>query len=215
MKRLLMATAAVLLMATSAQAGTASKPIPLTRGGYWETLYYPRNTDGNQMCVMHSRWTFRDGATGDLYFKWTGAGGLFMQITKSTWNLPVGQDVPLKVWLDKSSRDAIGKIRKNDAGTTIIQISIDADVAVGLMDDVAEADLLWVTFPQGSEKPWGGKMDGSRNAKRWLAGCVDKVRADLDNATQPVVPNATQPVVPNAVPTQPVKPASKKDDGSV
>ncbi len=106
MKRFLLTAATLALLTTAAQA--ASPGYRLFSGGYWHTSYLARNDDGNPMCLMGSQWRFSDGETGTVFFKYSVPDGLFMHITKSSWSLPPGQEVPLTVTFDHGARDATG-----------------------------------------------------------------------------------------------------------
>ena len=192
MKRFLLTAATLALLTTAAQA--ASPGYRLYSGGYWQTTYFPRNDDGNQMCSMRSQWTFvSTGETGTVFIKYSVPDGLFMHITKSSWHLTPGQDVPMTVTFDTGAREVTGRTKKSRDGWTMIEVGVPQDKAFGFLDDVGEADQLTVEFPQGNETPWSGKMLGSRNAKNWFVACMAKVSAV---ATQPVLPENAQPTQP-------------------
>ena len=75
--------ASVLLMATTAQAGSITK---LYSNGGWDVSYNASNSKGNPMCVMAAKFAWADGANGAVYVKWTEQIGASLQV----WN-PVGQ----------------------------------------------------------------------------------------------------------------------------
>jgi hypothetical protein len=76
-----------------------------------------------------------------------------------------------------------------------------------------EADRMVISFPEGDEPPWDVKMDGSRKAANEFMHCIYMIQQSAKSAqpTSPVKP--TQPVKPKQ--TQPVRPATNRDDGSV
>jgi hypothetical protein len=204
--RRLITAAAFALLATTAHAENATQ---LYAGGYWNTAHYARNSDGKPMCVISGQWDFKSGATGSAIMKWSNENGLFLHIAKSTWSFPAGVEVPMSISFDKGTREGTGTTTTNSRGGSMIEITIPNEHAVGFLDDFADADQLTITFKQGNEPPWMGKMDGSRMAAKWFRWCIGKIANNSGVATSPV-PQATptSPIAPNApiksVPTQPI-----------
>ena len=94
MKRSLLAAAALLLMATGAEA---AKPTTLSRSGAWET-YITRNSDSKPMCGMKVT-----GRGSVLTIKYSGSE-IFLQIYKEGWQIPENTDIPGWLQFDSSQR---------------------------------------------------------------------------------------------------------------
>ncbi|WP_155255196.1 hypothetical protein [Bradyrhizobium elkanii] len=214
MKHLVMAAAAALLTTTAAQAENVTR---LYTGNYWQTSHYARNSEGRPMCVISGQWTFPSGAIGTASMKWSNETGLFMHISKSNWAFPADISVPMSISFDRGVREGSGTTITSTSGSSLIQISIASEQAVGFVQDFADADQLVISFKEGNEPPWTAQMIGSRHATKWFKFCIAKIANSGGTATSPVPrqPQATSPVPPTSpVPSAPVRPG-KKDDGSV
>jgi hypothetical protein len=199
MKRL-MTAAALALLTTAAQADR----IHLTDSGVWRTDYYRQN--GKGMCVMEAALKWQNGAVGVIDFKWSGDVGLFMHVTKTNWSIATETDIPFSITLDTATRHANGIVIADQRGGSTMETQIDEDIAIGFMDDVANAKTMTIAFDSGTEKPWVSMMNGSRKAVAAMSMCVKTVRE-----SQP-----TQPGPQVSAPTAPTgKQAVKKDDGGI
>ena len=143
MKRSIFAAVAVLLMATTAQAGQITK---LYSSSWWNAWYDASNHDGNPMCVMAAKFAWADGAIGRAHVKWTVRGGAFLQVWKSNWTLP--------------------------KGSTVISFDIRAEDLVPILGLFGDAEKMTINFPQGNEPQWTAKIDGSRKAASSFAQCI-------------------------------------------
>ena len=211
MKRSLLAAAALMLMAITAQAASTT----LFFSSYWRATYVSRNSDGLPMCLMHSKWRWAHGVTGSITMKWTAKDGLFMHVAKSNWSLPVDAEMPLSITLDGGVLDVIGSALQAKGGD-VIHFTVPTDAAIDFLEDIGAANTLIVSFKQGDERPWIGQMIGSRKATTWFAACMLKIADAAKGATSPIGPKPPSP----AKPTQPFgkPPASsslRRDDGSI
>ena len=221
MKRLLTAAAIALLMTTAAPA---VEPVTLYDDGNWVTSLIPSEGEHGPMCVTGSAWTWPGKVLGTMFVKWSGDLGLFIHVAKSNWKLPNYENVTIRISFDSGWREGKGFVLDNHKGGSTVQIMANED-SDGFMADFRNAREITISFPDGNEKPWTGKMHGSRKAGQWFDACIRKVKGDTPVATSPIAPSQPQATSP----TSPVKPTSPmppvqptddkkhvtKDDGSV
>ena len=216
MKRLLTA-AALALLSTTAHAAT-SKPMTLFKGGYWETYAMTANNDGVPMCGMQADFS----GNAMMFLKWTPTNGMAVQVSRSHWRLAEGTKVPLQLEFFDNAKPGDSDTVTADAGIALstkgapgmsVFMTINKEDMGEFLKVFGAADKLTISFPQGDEPTWTTKMDGSRKAANEFMHCMYIVQQTIKSAqpTSPVKP--TQPVKPTE--TQPVKPATKRDDGSV
>ena len=210
MKRSLLAAAAMLLMATTADA----KSTILHRSGGWTAFHVDVGSEGNPLCGMmvHSR----DNARS-LMIKYQASGGVFVQAFKTSWRFKPGINVNVWVRFDSDTPlEAVGHTELTQAGQPMLAVSVKQGKEIAFMREVAAAKKFYIGFPDGDEEPWVADMTGSRETAQALARCAAYI--DGKGApTQPTGgPKATQPTGRPA-PTSPVnkKPTGKPDDGSV
>jgi hypothetical protein len=89
MKPSIVAAAAMLLMATIAQAGPITK---LSSSSSWNTWFDGSNSSRDPMCVMAAKYDWADGISGAVYVKWTEQVGAYLHVWKSNWRMPEGLD---------------------------------------------------------------------------------------------------------------------------
>jgi len=200
MKKFLLATAALVLLSTTAQADR----IHLTDSGVWSTDYYRQN--GKGMCVMETRLKWQNGAIGSIDLKWSLDIGLFMHVSKSNWSIATDTDIPYSVTLDTATRHASGIVIGDQRGGSTMETQIGDDIANGFMDDIANAKTLTIAFDGGTEGPWLSMMNGSRKAAAAMAMCIKTLREN--QPTQPG-PQVSAPAAPTG------KQTAKKDDGGI
>ena len=173
MKRSIFAAVAVLLMATTAQAGQITK---LYSSSWWNAWYDASNHDGNPMCVMAAKFAWADGAIGRAHVKWTVRGGAFLQVWKSNWTLPKGSTVSMSVTFIDFDRDAPPQTITANAKTvserSLISFDIRAEDLVPILGLFGDAEKMTINFPQGNEPQWTAKIDGSRKAASSFAQCI-------------------------------------------
>jgi hypothetical protein len=210
MKRTVLAGAAMLLAATTAQAGRTN----LINSGLWAVDL--NSNDGKPMCSMTATKVWPNGAVGAAQFKWE-AGSLFTHVTKSNWRISAGTQIPMSISFDTGARAGTGTVIEDQHGGSTIQTNVADDEAAGFMADFANAKMLTFSFDSGTEQPWVTTMTGSRKAAAVFNGCISLVKANAP--THPGAQSSSQP----AAPTQPVKPQSTqpagkdrvKDDGGI
>jgi len=223
MKRSLLAAAAMLLMATTANADIVGE----ARSGAWSV--YETNGDGKgnrPLCGMK----ISGDASRSLHIKYLlGNDYLTIMAFKDSWRFPVSNvSLPITLGFDKeiySTDKAIGVHDPAIGG--YVQMTVPYSIITEFMRNFAEANLFWLRFDEGTEAPWTGKMIGSRKAGTWFSGCVKALIAKYPNvstqpygkpqATQPYgKPAPTQPYGKQSAPSQPtVQRAPKRDDGSI
>jgi hypothetical protein len=221
-KKSLLAGAALLLMASTAYAGTPSKVWTLFKGGYWETYGMAKNTDGVPMCGMQS-----GNDNKRLYIKWTASSGMMVQVWKSSWHLSQNDEVPFQLRFFDNAKpgesDTMtarkGGAHPSDAGVgSSVFMFINKEDMSNTLRIFSEADKMTIEFPQGDEPLWTVSMDGSRKAANEFMGCIYTIQQA--SGTQPILPKSTtQPIKPaeKITPTQPTtkKGSQVKDDGSI
>jgi hypothetical protein len=179
-------------------------------GTYWETFGYARNDEGVPMCGMQTA-----GDNNRFYVKWTPTNGMVVQVWKSNWRLANDTKVSFGLEFydsDKGDSNTLSteagwaRPSKGGVGTSLF-MGVKTDDMATLLKMFGDAERVVISFPDGDEPSWGVHMDGSRKAANEFMHCMYTVQDSIKSA-QP-----TSPVKPAE--TQPVKPASKRDDGSV
>ena len=196
LKSTIVATAAALLMATTAQA--ASRAYTFYDNGYWKTFGMSSNNDGDTMCGMQA-----GDYNSRVYFKWTKYG-MTVQVWKANWRLAKDTKVPFKLeFFDNAKPDQssiitveAGLAKPEGIGTSVF-MDVDASDEASLMKVFGDADNLTISFPQGDEPAWHARMDGSRKAAKQFMDCIDATQQiqAMSHPTSPVAP--AQPVVPS------------------
>jgi hypothetical protein len=237
MKRSLLAAAAMVLMATTANAED------LKVSGNWKA--FRETVDGRPVCGMSSEVSRETG--GNFYLKYYyGDHYLTGQVIKSSWQFPDVNnaiDIPLTVGVDRNpilSGKAIGytqSIKWHDGKTyqmPTLEFVIQPEKTNidGFLNDLSLANKFWLRFDEGSEKPWVLDMTGSAAVAMVFRACTLELlrisKAGDPPATQPY--GQSQPTQPygrgaapsqpygNAQPSQPFggsKPAAKANDGGI
>jgi len=218
MKRSLLAAAAMLLCATSANA------IDLKVSGYWTAFL--SGTKETPICGMQS--SFGDGRNGSLLIKYIyGQDHLTGHIVKPSWRFPAdGVPVQITIGVDRNpilSGPALG-YRNN--GLPMLEFYIaPKNVSVDqFLLDFAKAARFWVRFDEGTEKPWVLDMTGSAAVALVFRDCAMRLVADAKGAasTQPYGrPQETQPygkpqaTQPFSVPPAKSAAPSPRDSGGI
>ena len=204
MKRSLFAAAALVLLATSAQA----KMFTLHQGKYWQT-FATVNTDAGPQCGI-----YYGSNIARFYIKWTQRYGMRVQLWKRNWRLAENAEVPFKMNFRDDAKPDDNQILNapggwavpSDAYGTSVFANIEKDDEAKLLAAFSDADRIAIHFPEGDEPSWSVKGEGSRKAASEFTKCISQVQQTA--GTQPVKP---QPVKP----TQPTGKASVKDDGGI
>jgi hypothetical protein len=221
MKKFLMVSAAFALLTTTANAGKFGNVYTLYKGGYWETFGIAKNSEGQPMCGI---WTGNDNQR--LYIKWDGNHGTRLSVWKKDWNIDPDATVPFKVeFVDDSKPEdrrarAISvtegwAVKTNGAPGTSVFMDIDNNDVPAVLEELSHASRINIHFPEGDEPTWHARGDGSKKAIVEFNRCISVARqAAGSSVTSPPSKSATSPVGKKPS-SSPVKPAVKKDDGSV
>ena len=107
-----------------------------------------------------------------------GEKTLTVLIFKTGWRFPADQPVkfPLTLGFDNA---VFGQVTAGGLSPRNMSPMIEFDIANELIGSFlkafGDAQLLWIRFDEGTEKPWPAKMSGSRNAAKLFAGCVSNL----------------------------------------
>ena len=211
--RKLLAAAAVAVSATTANAEAF---IP---SGAWATFQTVVTGTKRPLCGMQTAFP-KSGAS--IMIKYIlGDKGLLFHFFKNDWRFPKDRmvELPLIVGFDRTYSQSIAA--KGGLGESSGDPMIEFKIGNGLdtfLNQFAEADVMWIEFPQGDEPRWEARMIGSRKAAQMFRNCiVNIIDANKPAATtQPYGRAPTQPYASGKKPTQPVKqPGAKDDDGSI
>ena len=107
-----------------------------------------------------------------------GEKTLTVLIFKTGWRFPADQPVkfPLTLGFDNA---VFGQVTARGTSPRNMSPMIEFDIANELIGSFlkafGDAQLLWIRFDEGTEKPWPAKMSGSRNAAKLFAGCVSNL----------------------------------------
>jgi hypothetical protein len=196
MSRSLLAAAAMVLLATTAQATT------LSRSGVWES-FYVKGDKGTPICGMQVV-----GRDAKMFVKYTG-GDVFIQIMKLGWRIPQGTEIPGYVAFDTSDHlPFVGSGRTVD-GVGIVEVKVTAGTEADFLHEFGEASTFTIGFDAGTQPPMVANMAGSRDATTTFRRCMTFL--DAQPAQQPFArKDDAQPFG-----KQPATQTKKKDDGSV
>jgi len=212
MTRSLLAAAAMLLMATTAQARQV-------QSGAW-TVYDAPGDIGVPLCGLY--------VAGDqqrsLHIKYIlGDTYLTVMMFKTSWRFPAGGvDLPITVWLDNQnySTDNARGVTDPKSGAMVLA-TIPNKTLDEFLNVFAEADRMAVSFDGGNEPAWKVNMVGSRYAATLFKGCVHNL-INNNPTTQPYgQPKATQPYNDSSTqpygtkPARPAAPPRPKDNGGI
>jgi hypothetical protein len=206
MKRSLLAAAAMLMAATTAQAGTTY----LSRKGFWSTFVSTSIETGAPICGMQVL-----GNNSSLMVKYSGSD-IFIQVFKIGWSIPDKTPIPLYLAFDNGPQFHAEGVSGKDArdGASYVEFWIKDGGEAKFLDQFSEADKMIVGFDTGTQPPFGVKMAGSRTAADVFRLC--SARIDANAAAQPYARQEKREPQPFGKKDQPaVKPAAKKDDGSI
>lgn len=221
MKTLLSAAAALALTVTAA---TADVVIP---SGYWEAFRTKNDDTGNTICGMR---TSSPNGSAIMVKYVEGDASILVQVLKPTWSFPADRTIELQLTVGFDANSQVVKAKGYMTRSTTSQISlpfVEFRLNSGIDDflrEFADANTMWLEFPEGNEGRWTAKMVGSRKTAQLFRGCTLSVLDRLKSATQPTQPYGNKPTQPyGSKPTQPYgtpKPPSqpvrqKADDGSV
>jgi hypothetical protein len=214
--------ATLLLTAATAQAGEV-------RSGYWTVFDTKGGGKLKPLCGMKTVYADVNASIMVKYI--LGNDDLTIHIFKAGWRFPTDQPIsfPITLGFDQEAwgqATALG-FKPPDA-SPMIEFSVPNKSIASFIKAFGDAQLLWIRFDEGTEKPWPAKMSGSRNAARLFAGCVSNlIEANStqpygNSSTQPYGNSSTQPygaappTQPYAAPKPPLKlPSAQKEDGSI
>jgi hypothetical protein len=169
MKRTLFAAAALLLMASTANA--ASELRTLQTSGYWST-FYTKTSAGPPLCGMKTIFNDRN-AHGSLMIKYIkGTKNLRVHVFKEGWRIPDEVEIPLYITFDNSERYKATGWGVATATMNYVEFLIAEDFTKSFLDLFAAASTMTLGFIEGSEAPWTSNMKGSTEAVTSFARCV-------------------------------------------
>jgi hypothetical protein len=193
----MMAMAAALLLATTAQAGPFTK---LYSSGSWNVWLDAANDNGDRMCTMDAEFA---RASGWAYVKWTARGGGFLQAWKPTWRLPDGSTVPMSVTFtgfEVISPPITGEAKALNNGSAI---SFNIKDLPSFLQLFGYANKMTIDFPRSNEPQWTLKMDGGRDAVRAFERCIAapgrRAAYNSPAPTQPALPLTDAAIVDRLV----------------
>jgi hypothetical protein len=187
-KLLLAATAAALPLLTTVAHAEMRDTVTF---GSWTTAAGISNNN-RPMCSARI-----SGAVRSFFIKYEkGFDGVFLQLFKDGWHIPAGQPIDVVLQVDQAMAWRLPGTGMQVPGLPFsgINISIPAnsvstitgkntiEVIASLLREGLSVKFF---FPEGSEPPWEGPLDGSSTALSVMAGCVSAITA-APQPTQPV-----------------------------
>jgi hypothetical protein len=164
--------------------------------GYW-TTFAGVATDGKPVCGMSTDWQ-RGGATvGSFMVKYFGGDGIVVHIGKVGWQVPEDQRVTVLMQVDRAPAMRVQARGGTAGGVSALEFAIasnDTWAATGknaveeFVKLLANGRQITVSFPDGSEPPWLGHLDGARAALQSFMACGTTIDAANNRA-----PGTTQP----------------------
>jgi hypothetical protein len=222
--KMTMVAVTLLLTAATGQAGEV-------RSGYWTVFDTKGDGKLKPLCGMKTQYA---DVNASIMVKYVlGEKTLTVHIFKTGWRFPTDQPVsfPITLGFDKEAwgqTTAMGISPPNVS--PMIEFSIANESISNFLKSFGDAELLWIRFDEGTEKPWPAKMYGSRNAAKLFSGCIvnlidaNSTQPYGNSSTQPYGNSSTQPygaappTQPYAAPKPPLKlqpPSLKKEDGTI
>ncbi len=223
MKTTLAVIAALLLTTSTGRAGEV-------RSGFWTVFDSDGQGKFKPLCGMKTEYADVQASIMVKYI--LGSDNFTIHIFKQGWRFPTDQPVnfPITLGFDQEAwgQAKADGITQPSAGP-MIEFYVPNKSISRFLKSFGDAQLLWIRFDEGSEKPWTAKMSGSRNAARLFGNCVvNLINANStqpygESSTQPYGKNSTQPYAakpptqPYGAPKEPLKlqPALKRDDGQI
>ena len=217
MKRSLLAAAAMLLLATTANATNNAKI--LSRSGAWET-YITTSDKGNPLCGMQ---VF--GSNSAMMIKYFVGSEMLIHIYKIGWRIPDGTKIPGYIRFDNGERvevSGFGGKSTGQSGISYVEFRIKVGAESEFLNEFGAANKMVIGFDEGTQLPFHVNMSGSRTAAGMFGKCMAYIDGKAADAPQPFAkpptpqPFGQQPAQPfGNGSTQPVKKPGKRDDGSV
>ena len=139
--------------------------------------------------------------------QYSGNEHFTVQIFKQGWRIPQDQKIPVAFRFDsyEAWTANAGSIPPDG-----IAITIPSSHAEAFFREFRLANMLIVSFPEGSETAWSANLTGSAAITYTFVDCVMKMYGA--GASQPYGGNATQPYGSGyAQPTQPSQPHRRND----
>ena len=166
MKRSLLIAAAVILLSTTVQARDE-----LT-SGLWT---YAHSTNRN-ICTMKTQMGDGNPHRGMVFVKYQrGGDGLFVQLSKNTWEFERGQrpDIRANLKFDSVDHFVTGKaFSRRDNRDAYIEFQVKPEYTADFLELFSEANMLTVNWPDGNEPDWNASMQGSRDVAASFTECV-------------------------------------------
>jgi hypothetical protein len=205
------AVAAVSLLAASASAHTTA----YYSSGAWSAF---RGTadDGKRVCGISE--SGNDRILTIKYFE--GDDGLTMQIFKSGWQIPPDTKANVRLQFDKASPwQAVASGFITGAGTSGLELRIPSGESLRRFGiEFRYSNQIIISFLDGDEGAWTGKLSGSDAAYTVFANCIGALQPSAApttsnrETTQPFAKgqqsqpfSGSQPAQPFSAP-QPTKP---------
>jgi hypothetical protein len=151
-------------------------------------------------------------ATQSVMVKYAPADGgvMYIHLFKQGWRIPQGTKVAVSLDFDADHfgevNEAYGAMSKSGAGMVELYLS-GADEIKHFFNQVAEANTMTVTFPNGNEAPWKVSMDGSRKTVELMTSCMARAEANRPSqpfgqgqSSQPFGQSQQQPFAPTPAP---------------
>jgi hypothetical protein len=164
---------------------------------------------GTPMCGMT---VIGDAGKRLVMVKWQlGKRAIFVQLTKESWNIPAGIEMPIEVRFD-SGGPFTGTAESLSDNRQMIEVSIANDDGDGssnnlksFMAQFMAAQKMIFSFPGGTEGDWFASMEGSRTIGAKFIECTNVYEKRYGgNTTQPYGGgNTTQPYSGNGTTQQP------------
>jgi hypothetical protein len=127
---------------------------------------------------------------------WSNTPYLSIQVFKSSWRIPQGQEVAIELQFD--SHNPWGPAHGIAVPPNGIQFRVQPNATADFLREFELSSQVFVRFPGGTEQPWRGGLSGTAAMSITFLDCVAKMKGQ---ATQPYAQTPTQPY--SQTPTQP------------
>jgi hypothetical protein len=176
---------------------------------------------------MSTDWGRGAATIGSFMIKYFGGDHIAVHIGKAGWQVPEGEPVTVLMQIDRAPAMRAQGYGVSLGGVSGLEIRIDGNdtwAATGKNAITEFVSLLGtgrqivVSFPDGTEVPWVGRLDGARAALKSFSACGETIdAAKAPGTTQPFgrapqpAPGATQPFgrAPEPAPTTVTQPYHK------
>jgi hypothetical protein len=184
--------AALLMFAVTTQSQAETRT--LARHGFWNAFGGTTNS-GRATCGVDST---GEGGRHLMVQYYGRATVLRVRVIRSSWNIPEGSEVPVRMAVDGLSWTAMAYGSGREISFTLV-----GDTISQFERAFRAGTMLRLTFPNGSEGPWNFSLIGTNAVVTAFLDCLRVIRGETTQPHGgPTQPHGSPPARP-LTPSQP------------